>query len=216
MTNFCPHTGLMTALRTFKEDEQGAAAIEFAIVVALLFFILFALFDFGRIAFTQIMAENAVELAARTAVVRTPACAGVPNTHGRNNSLTPPPRFGTSCSANGGAACTNGGVQTCTISLADPTATEIWNRIQFWLPSGTQPSDVQFTYSFDSNLGFAGGPYTPMVTVDINPPNYQFVSPLAALAQIAGAVNPGLGSSFNYPTFSASLPAEDLNVGTGG
>ena len=174
MSSHGKHSRFLLVLRQYARDEKGAVAIEFAIVVALLFFILFSLFDFGRIAITQIMAENAVEMAARTAVVRPPACAGVPEIHLRGTS-TPAPRYGTSCSANAGTTCETPSPNpiTCAGSAANATANEIWTRVQGWVPTGTLISDVQFSYLFDSNLGFAGGPYTPMVTVDINPPNYQ-------------------------------------------
>lgn len=194
----------------FWKCDDGGISVEFAIVVALLFFILFSLFDFGRVAFSQVMAENAVEIAARTAVVRPPACAGVPTTHTRGTA-SPAPRYGTSCSVTN--ACASVATITCAGNAANATANEIWTRVSGWTPAGTQIQHMQFTYTYDANLGFLGGPYTPVVTVDINAPNYTFVSPLAALARAAGAASPALGASFAFPTFSASHPAEDLNHG---
>ncbi|MGR3344282.1 MAG: hypothetical protein ACU0DI_13865 [Paracoccaceae bacterium] len=126
------------------------------------------------------------------------------------------PRFGTSCSFVAGT-CINVGTITCAGVATNATAAEIWARITPLMPAGTTIANLQFSYSFDPNLGFLGGPYTPMVTVDLNPPPFQFISPLGALASAAGAGNPGtLGSNIAYPTFSVSLPGEDLALGDAG
>ena len=191
-------------------DETGAVAVEFAIVVALLFFMLFMLLDFGRIAFQQVMAEKAAHLAARTAVVRPAACPLVPQIHTRGTASSAP-KFGTSCSAAADVCVPL--VFTCAGDATNATAAEIWTRVTPWLPANAVIGNLTFTYETDSDLGFLGGPFTPVVTVDINPPNLQFISPLGALASLAGAVSPGFGSSFNSPIFSVSLPAEDLASG---
>ena len=75
---------------------------------------------------------------------------------------------------------------------------------------------LQFSYDFNSNLGFLGGPYTPMVTVELNLSDFQFVSPLAALANAAGATSSTISSTAGYSNFSVSLPAEDLALGESG
>ncbi|MGK7651974.1 hypothetical protein ACSQ76_06010 [Roseovarius sp. B08] len=75
---------------------------------------------------------------------------------------------------------------------------------------------MEFSYAFDPNLGFLGGPYTPMVTVSLDLDNFQFVSPLASLANAAGATNSNIGSVATYSDFSVSLPAEDLAEGESG
>ncbi|NHX27635.1 pilus assembly protein, partial [Escherichia coli] len=122
-------------LRRAWRDETGAAAFEFAIVASLLLFLFFVLLDFGRMTYSQVMAEQAVHLAARTAVVRPAACSGVPDFHARGG-ISPAPRFGTACSA-GAGTCVNVGTITCTGSAANSTATEIWTTVQPWLPPGT-------------------------------------------------------------------------------
>ncbi|MGV6803384.1 MAG: hypothetical protein ACWA49_04195 [Ruegeria sp.] len=75
---------------------------------------------------------------------------------------------------------------------------------------------MQFSYEFDPNIGFLGGPFAPMVTVELNLNDFQFVSPLAALANVAGATSSSLSSTAGYSNFSVSLPAEDLALGESG
>lgn len=203
--------------RRYAREERGGVLVEFAIVISLFFFLFFSLLDFGRLVYTTTLAEKATFLAARLAVVRPAACAGVPDRHTRG-PVTPgvtPPRFGTSCRVAADVCATVAPV-TCSGNAANPTAAEIWDRIDDILPPGTNISVLQFTYQFDQNLGFLGGPYTPMVTVDLNLPNFQFVSPVGALATAAGASSSSLGPSATYPDFSVSLPGEDLNSGDAG
>lgn len=205
---------LLHKLRRFAPDRDGAVAVEFAIVASLMFFLFFALIDFGRLAFSQVMAEKAVHLAARTAAVRPPACTGVPAYHVRGGA-SPAPRFGTSCAA-GANTCLNPGTVTCLGSAGNATASEIWTAVQPWLPPNATTAHVRYTYTFDANLGFLGGPYVPMLTVDLDLPAFQFIAPIGALAQAAGAASDPVGTTFTYPDFSMSLPAEDLALGEAG
>lgn len=206
----------------FLADETGAAMVEFAIVCAVFFLAFFQLLGFGLFASNNLMAEKATQLAARIAVAR-PAVdwcdeAGVP-ARITTSSIVPAPRFGTNCRAGGGLTCAAVATVSCAGSTADATANEIWTRIQPMLPGDVEISDLQFTYAFDSNLGYLGGPYTPMVTVDLTVPNDnpELLSLFALVSRLA--VNAGGGAGFNAPQYrviSISLPAEDLNTGTGG
>ncbi|WP_135507167.1 TadE/TadG family type IV pilus assembly protein [Roseovarius aestuariivivens] len=198
----------------FSQDEAGGVLVEFAIVVSLFLFLFMALLDFGRLSYSGVTAQTASQIAARIAVVRPPACAGVPQIHQRG-SAAPPPRFGTSCSA-GAGVCLSVATVSCSGSASNATASEIWTRINPLLPHGTTIDSLQFSYAFDPNLGFLGGPYTPMVTVELDLDDFQFVSPLASLANAAGATSSPIGSSATYSSFSVSLPAEDLALGESG
>lgn len=199
--------------------EDGGVLVEFAITVTLFLFIFFAMLDFGRLVYQTVLAEKATYVAARSAIVRPAACAGVPERHalGIVPTGTPSPRFGTSCSA-AGYVCASVATVTCNGSATNPTANEIWTQIADLLPLDATISDLEFTYAFDSNLGFLGGPYTPMVTVDIDLPDFTFVSPLGMLGVAAsgGGGTPSLGSSVQFADFSVSMPAEDLNLGENG
>lgn len=202
--------------RRLIADESGAALVEFALVALLFFFLFFSLIDFGRLGGSYVMAEKAVQLAARTAAVRPPACAGVPARHARpSDPGTTPPRFGTSCRA-GANVCAVVATVSCPGDAGNPTAAGIWARIEPLLPSDATIDNMRFEYRFDPNLGFLGGPYTPMVTVEITPPDFQFVSPLGAMAVALGGSGTGFGPFSPYAGFSVSLPGEDLANGEEG
>ena len=209
----------MNAQPTYRRligDESGAALVEFALVALLFFFLFFALIDFGRFGGSYVLTEKAVQLAARTAAVRPPACAGVPPRHVRpSDPGTTPPRFGTSCRA-GENVCEAAATVSCPGDAGNPTAAAIWARIEPMLPPDATIDNMRFEYRFDQNLGFLGGPYTPMVTVEITPPDFQFVSPLGAMAVALGGSGTGLGPLSPYAGFSVSLPGEDLANGEEG
>ena len=215
MTRLSQNKSAASGLITRLGDERGAVLVEFALVISLFFFLFFGVIDLGRLFSSFVLSESGADIAIRIAVVREPACAGVPDRHTRGTAVSAP-RFGTSCSAVAGT-CASVATITCAGDPTNATAAEIWGRINTLMPNGTTIADLKFSYSFDPNLGFLGGPYTPMVTVFLNPPPFQFISPLGGLASAAGASNPGtLGSNITYPTFSVSLPGEDLALGDAG
>lgn len=206
---------ICTRCAGFSRSERGGVMVEFAIVCAVFFLLLFALLDFGRLAFSNVLAQKSASIAARIAAVRPPACAGVPDRHTRGTA-DPQPRFGTSCRAVAGTCAVTATV-ACTGASTNATASEIWTRIASSLPVGSTIDGLRFSYSFDANLGFLGGPYTPMVTVELELPDFQFVSPLGGLARAAGAADTtGMGADIIRPTFSVSMPAEDLANGEAG
>ena len=201
------------AFRHYLQDQSGAVLVEFAIVISLFMFLFAALLDFGRLSYSGVTAQSAAQIAARVAIVRPPACVGVPETHERGADTTY--RYGTSCSA-AADVCSSVATISCAGVATNATALEIWGRINALLPVNSTIDMIQFSYSVDQNLGFLGGPYTPMVTVELNLDDFQFASPLAALANAAGATNSALPSSTGYSSFSVSLPAEDLAAGESG
>lgn len=219
MIGAAPLCRVGVALRRFAVgDQSGAVMVEFAIIVSLFFFLFYSAMDFGRLSYNNVLAQKAAQLAARTAIVRPPACAGVPDTNNRGTvpSGTIPPRYGTACNA-GANVCASVPTATCAGVATNPTANEIWARVNAFLPADATIAVLQFTYSFDADLGFLGGPYTPIVTVELNLPDFEFISPLGALAVAAGASSAGsLGSDITYSNFSVSLPAEDLAMGESG
>ena len=208
------HTRLLRRGQKVLQDQGGGVLVEFAIVVSLFLFLFMALLDFGRMSYSVANAQKASQLATRIAIVRPPACPGVPTTHQRGTS-TSSPRFGTSCSASAGV-CADPQTPSCSGVATNATASEIWTRISPLLPPDATIDNLQFHYDFNPNLGFLGGPYTPMVSVELNLNDFQFVSPLAALANAAGATNSTISSTVGYSNFSVSLPAEDLALGESG
>lgn len=200
------------------KDDSGATLVELGIVLPAFLLIFFGLIDFGRLAFHYVTAEKAMQVAARVAAVRPAACAAVPqiNARGPVSPSTIPPRFGTNCSA-GTGVCHDPGTITCSGSSGNATAAEIWELLRGALPNDATIANLEFSYAYDSNLGFLGGPYVPVVTVELQNLNFTFVSPLSALVGLTGSQAPqGLGSPVVFPTMSVSLPAEDLATGSDG
>jgi hypothetical protein len=187
-----------------------------AIILPVFLLVFIGLVEFGRMGAEYVMADKALQLAARTAATRPAACPGVPdlNLRGAVPAGTTPPRFGTMCSA-GATTCVNPGTFTCTGNLANPTVAEIWAATSVLMPTHATPANLRFSYSFDSNLGFLGGPYVPVVTVEIQNLNFIFTTPLTGLAALVGAGTVP-GATLPFPAMSTSLPAEDLALGESG
>lgn len=214
MTRRIPHRA---RLAVFLRDEGGATLVEFAIVISLFLLIFFGLIDFGRLAYHVVNSERAMHAAARIAVVRPPACPGVPRLHTISSSAPSSTDYGTQCSA-GGSICRDPGPVTCLGNASNPTAAEIWSQAEVVLPPNSTISNLRFTYSYDARLGFLGGPYVPVVTVELEDVTFSFVTPLSALARVAGAApgGPVVGSTIAMPRMSVSLPGEDLAQGENG
>jgi Flp pilus assembly pilin Flp len=64
----------MRRLSHLVKCEDGAEAVEFALIVPLLVTLLFGIFEFARAVWTQSVLDYAVEQAARCASVNTTAC----------------------------------------------------------------------------------------------------------------------------------------------
>jgi Flp pilus assembly pilin Flp len=199
----------------FWHDESGASLVEFSLVVTLFLFLLFGIIDFGRIGHAWVGANKATQLAARLAAVRPPACSGVTfpplNLRGTNTSLN----FGSLCRAASGV-CANPGTFTCQGDATNTTAQEIFTAVRPLVPPGTTISQMRYSYAFDANLGFLGGPYVPMVTVEFTSVNFTFISQLGAFVTALTGQTSTLGGPLSMPGMSVSLPGEDLALGMDG
>lgn len=206
----------MTRARSLTRDEDGATLVEFALVISLFLLIFFGLIDFGRLAYHVVTTERAMHLGARIAAVRPPACPGVPLTIALASGAPASTDYGTSCNA-GGAICQDPGPVSCTGNLANPTAAEVWASVGVVMPPGSDVSNLRFSYTYDARLGFLGGPYVPVVTVEMEDVTFDFVTPLAGLASVAGVSGgSSLATSITLPSMSVSLPGEDLAQGQDG
>lgn len=220
-------------LRGFAGGDRGAALVELAVVVPLFLLVFLGIIDFGRLGYDVVTAEKAMQQAARIAIVRTPACAGVagvpvvPNTTGRDpaNSDPIPPRFGTACNA-GATICAPVAEASCTlaqgIAVGNATAIEIWSRIDDIVPANATAANVRITYtdstvlgSTNLRLGFLGGPYVPIVTAQVQGLTFNFVTPIAGFVRMMGGTST-FARSVQFPALSVSLPAEDLARGEDG
>lgn len=207
---------LRPRLRRFVRDESGTTLVEFGVCFVVFLLIFFALIDFGRMAFSYVVAEKAMHIAARIAAVRPAACPGVPQLNVRSpSSPTPAPSYGSSCNA-GANICAVSTV-TCTGTMANPTVSEIWGIVGGRMPTGTSAANLQFTYQSDTDLGFLGGPYVPVVTVEMVNANFNFATPLSGfVALLGGTPDAGLGPAIPFPSMSVSMPGEDLAQGNAG
>jgi len=183
-------TGPASLRRRFTADERGATLVELAFVLPLFLLLFFAMIDFGRLAFHWGSAEKATSVAARIAAVRNPACDGVPEIYERGPDTSG--RFGTNCSDTPGI-CTIPAEIVCAGDAANPTAGEIWGRIEPLLPNDAAIANLRFRYSPDADatdgiidqIGFLGGPYVPTVTVELTGLTFTFATPLSGLADLA-------------------------------
>ena len=204
----------MRLLKAFRDDEGGGPLAEFALVIGFLFMVGIFVFEITRF-FTQLaMAEYATHQAARRAVVRPPVCAGVPAINERApNPGNNPARFGTLCSA--GGQCATPVIAVCPGAAGNPVVDEIFGVVRPLLPNGAAPGNLEFTYE-PSGLGFLGGPYVPIVSVRLRDLDHDFIMPLGAFfAPWSGGAGGG-NRSVPLPPLTATMPGEDLNLGTGG
>lgn len=203
----------MRWIRSFRQEQSGSVLTEFALVLPLFLILLFAVIDFGQIYLRWILAEKATHLAARLAVVRPPICAGVPLINERSFFAPRSLPFGTSCGAFPGLCAIRGPV-TCDGSAAvGDTFDEIIAAVGGFLPNAVQPDNIRLTYSF-ANLGFLGGPYVPLVSVELEGDvEVPFITPLGPLLQaFYGGAGNGLDDPA-MPPMRTTLPAEDLIEG---
>lgn len=202
-------------LRRFRRDDSGAVLVEYAIVMIIFLTLLFGLIDFGRLSFSYVMAQKATERAVREAVVRTPICGGLPelNERGDTGGTADTYGFGASCNAASGL-CAPVAEVSCTAAVGTADAIAIWDEVAPLLPTNATQANLLFRYAQDPDLGFLGGPYTPVVTAELQNLDFEFVTPLGALFALTGAqTNDTPGQDFAFPSMSASLPAEILQTG---
>ena len=239
MTGTFSLTDPRLTIERFWADESGASLVEFALVITLFLFLLLAIIDFGRIGHAWVSANKATQIAARLAAVRPQACKGVVsaivptiNDRGSDRSL----QFGALCRA-GANVCATPAPAICSGSALNPTALEIFTAVRPLLPAGTTIDKMQYTYAFNPDtesvrgtyvpLGFLGGPFVPMVTVELGDPplrpddptvplTFPFISPLWPFVTALTGQSSNLGRRIYLPVMSVSLPGEDLNLGTGG
>jgi hypothetical protein len=202
---------MRNAIKRVLGDERGGPLAEFALVIGLLFVFTIFIFEITRFYMQAAMSEYATELAVRVAAVRPAVCPGVPDVNERAAGNTS--RFGTMCS-DPSAPCTVPATQTCAGVAGNPVVDEVFGLIQPLLPSGATPANLQFQYEA-TNLGFLGGPYVPMTTVRLQNLQHQLILPIGQLFAPWGGGGGGNGGIPLGP-MTATIPGEDLNVGTGG
>lgn len=194
----------------FARDEDGATLVELAIVLPVYLLLFFGLIDFCRIGFSYVMAGKATERAVRLAVVRPPLCPDVPTVNLRGTNASGDIPFGAACNLDQNV-CQTVAMQSCSFDSQNAVAGAIWTEVQPLMPTNATPQNLLIRYEHSPDMGFLGGPYTPVVTVEIQNLNFEFVTPLGALIALAGATGfQSVGTDYAFPSMSSSLPAEAL------
>jgi len=204
MKRLLAHIGRLAA------DRTAAVSVEYVILLLPLLALVFTSFQIALAYHFALTAQKAVEQGARIAVVRDAVHNGLPAT----NAFTDNSKIGKACAdpAETTAPCVDpGGPWVCDGGSlggtdCDETAfNQIYNeiaRIAYLL----EPEQVTITYSY-VNLGFAGGPFTPLVEVEIQerPFFLQFFFNLAFAGDGEGP------EALQLPGVAASGIAEDLS-----
>lgn len=208
----------------FLRAEDGAAMVEFTIVMTLLFVVVFGFVDFGFALYQWNAASKAVQLGARLAAVSDPVACGLTGFTGVND---------TACADTGTTGCVGGpmdgsyksecNANGCTgVGTFDSAA---FNRIVYgsdWpeqkcggvLPGDRPgmcdifwrigPENVVIEY-LDSGLGFAARPGGPVPTIRVSlrdnlPFDFFFLGGLLGFGQI------------KIPPMASTVTGEDLDT----
>jgi hypothetical protein len=190
------------AFHRFIRDQKATATVEFVAIMPFFMLIAFFILEISVAMFRIASLEKAVQLGARIAVVSDPVVAGVPALNGLGGSGV----YGDQCST---GACTGFTTATCTGgSGCNATFTMIATRMRnlFNVPD----AKISISYAY-INLGFAGGPVIPAVTVTASNVPYDTVF-TAILQKFFTTSGAGTSPFVNLPTMSVTLTGEDLKT----
>jgi hypothetical protein len=158
---------MKTLIVRFLKEDDGASTIEYIFNFSILMGFAFFIFNIIVAYFIINTTENAAQRGARFAAVRPPAVTGMPAV----NQLAPGATPGGPCTVAGNCVPPTPATWSCragTIGACDFGNYEaIWREINRISPPLTG-EEVEITYYY-AQLGFAGGPFTPIVEVSITP-----------------------------------------------
>ena len=202
----------MTLWRSFRRDQSGASAAEFALVLPLLVLLLLGIIDAGRFMWEYNQAEKATQMGVRFAVatgvvptgIRTysfAASGGVPAGEPipTSSAGSPPAWFATATCDNVSCTC-SGSSGFCTAIGYDSAAFIAIVKRMNNMYAGATAARVKIEYR-NVGLGYAGDPngpdVEPLVTVKLT--GMQF-KPLSTMM---------LGLNVDMPDFRSALTLED-------
>lgn len=197
----------MGKLVNFLRETRASTLVEFSFIAPLLFLLTFGVAELGYFYFQYQALDAATRMGARIAATRGPAITGMPDcgkptTSSPGNYCSVAVNGGTSIGTQWSATCTGTSLTTSGGAVASGCGSAIMGRIlqemQKVYPSLVL-NNIVVTFS-GSNLGFVGkGRPVPLVTVR--------VTGVTASLPVLSAF--GIGP-FPMPSFSTSLPGEDL------
>ncbi len=163
LSSFRPHTLTSTFKLPENRARAGQAMVEFLLVAPLFFFLIFAVFDFGRLFLVEMEVENAVQEAGRFASTgnHLPDPKNPGQSLSRVNSIIATLQqaaFGTQVSniqissLRGGNGSAGGPGDTVTISVT--------SNLQLMTPMVSR-GFPNGTYTFNSSCSFKNEPFPP-------------------------------------------------------
>lgn len=148
-----------------RRGRRGGATTEFVVVFGPAFILLMFVVEVAIAYFFIESLEKAAVQGARLAAVAAPAATGLPTRNPLSRSGAP----GQPCSADS-APCVapSGSVWRCeggTVGCDGASFTLILSEMQRFV-AALEPEHVTIVYTYDG-LGYAGGPFVPIVSVEI-------------------------------------------------
>ena len=191
----------MLVLRDLIRNRHGTTSVEFALIVTVLFLIIFGIIDMARLMWVVNSAAKATHWGARYAVVSDTVPSALadfdclPATVGNGepcpvSALSPNPVICTASGCNG-----YGPMDTAAFNA-------VVTRMQA-IHSAIQASNVQVEYRH-VGLGFSGNPYGPDIVPTVT---------VKLQGMVFNLVTPGLSAlvSVPLPEFRTTLTGEDLS-----
>ena len=205
------------ALKGLLRDRRGGGAVEFALVVPLMLFLLFGIVDAGRALWEWNRAEKATQMGARYAIVTDvipaaivtknyvgdPYCKvnGVTQNCTAGDSINDVAALGKLTCTSTGCTCETGG--NCPSATIGATAFANLVTRMAAMKSDIKAANVRVVFR-GSGIGFAGDPngmqVVPLVTVELTGLVFR---PIMLFNSVA----------LNLPSFATTLSAES-NLGT--
>lgn len=207
-------------LRNLLRDDRGSNTVELAYVVPSLILLTFGIVDFGRAVFDWNAVEKATQIGAREAIIRDPVAVPIKD-YFECNTPSDTTVVGLLCADPGGgirsecdfgtvvctlSGCTRNGSAITSGEVDEATFDAIVAEMQGALPR-LEPENVTLTYR-SSKLGFIGKPDGPVpeVTAEVGDVPFDFLG--------LDVFSPIYGGTWNVPTLSTTLTAEDMSNNT--
>lgn len=191
-------------------SEGGNATVGFVVIAPAFLLLFFLVIEVAGAFFWWKTAEKATQLGARMAIVRDPVATGVPPINERSDGGV----FGLACGHSSNPCnlddqdvwvCEGGGAG------CDPAAFQlVVAEMRRVFGGAFQDENVRITYSY-VELGFAGGPFIPAVTVTLSGVPFGLF-----LGILSGLGGDGARALATLPDISTTLTAEDLTTAGAG